>query len=141
MQLALLMNIPRLCPGLGWGFSHSRRQGNTVKDDRHGNNLIGVELAHGGRMFRETEQGHKQQGWSCETWDRMKTLQEAEQAFLKLKLGASQSVVVIILLELATKFGCHVCFPESKLQSLFRAEGKPPPLSFFQSHMKFKANS
>lgn len=31
-------------------------------------------------MFRGTEQGHKQQGWDCETWDRMKTLQEAEQA-------------------------------------------------------------
>lgn len=27
MQLALLMDITRLCPGLGWGF---RRQGNTL---------------------------------------------------------------------------------------------------------------
>lgn len=76
-----------------------------VKDgDRHGNNLIGAEPARGGRMFRGTEQGHKQQGWVCETWDRMKTLQEAEQAFLKLGSSQTHVCVVIILFELATKF-------------------------------------
>lgn len=60
----------------------------------------------GGMIFKQTEQGHKQRDGDCETWERTKTLQEAEQVFPNAEAGQHFSdIIKFILLELATRSG------------------------------------
>lgn len=65
-----------------------------------------MNLLSGEIIFKQTEQGHKQRDGGCETWERTKTLQEAEQVFPNAEAGQHFSdIIKFILLELATRSG------------------------------------